>query len=1603
MKLTYRFFGLITAVMLMTNAWAQTMTSEGAASSVQLETGSTFKYTDASGIEKTYVVTGENLISNPPISKDMFRGRRYQQTQVTDAFGRANYDFDFAIVPTESDTVWIYDLDPYFASYGYVSGYGYNILGGILNIADEGRTATITCWDGQLMGYKDAAFGASSDWADSVPLVLYLENDGDNIQIRTFFGIRDSEGWWSAFPPTKFEAVDIDSIYLFLDEVVEFYENLINDDLVGTEPGMYSEALVNDLIALEKEARTVLGKVEVGEASIIVYVQRLKAAMQEILDNPVSIVIGRSDTALNGYKLLDGATTNESGVVTYKSPLYTFSHNLTRIRFTVKETGSNGLNGGYPFFSLSSFEMFDAEGNEIELTAADITSNACHNTLNPGSPDGAGIDGLVDDDPATFFHSTWGVAVNEAHYLEVTLPEGEYSAFSFAMTARSTSHPHQFPAVLEITTIYDATADNERNALNNAINNAQAIVDAKASVGDGIFMYSEEVYNNLAAAVITAKKVSENPEATKDELVAALTTLNTATEAYVVTPPAADAVYAVKLNGTENYLTIGESTITIDTAIDALSFEDAGNGNYYIHDSKGKYLSNDGRLYWNLTASTETKDEWTISINAEGLYTFVGKNGGIGVDNTGAGAVCYGDKKGDAVALWTITETATEEIFDWAGEYTLTATVETEAGVDTEAYPATFDVAVKLYEDGKYRIEKFMNADVYTLNQGNQSVDIATDGKSATLALDAAWGMYILGGGYPDDYIIMCDKEGKSTSVSIELGANNVLTMDDFTVYAFNWDTYTYSKLATYSNVTLTKEVINSGQLETGDTFEYTNAEGVVKTYKIIGENLIKNPSFDNGTTGWTGGAGGALSNTEVNYNGGVDGGAYIRPTSSSGKGSNNSIGTAWDVEKGKTYVFSFFMKNQSNTAAENPAGDGYIKVSMSNTYRDETLVLQPLPHVDADLAWTQNTWVVTAEYTSLALCARWLGGAKCFDAFILAEVEEVTDTKYLPSINDFRLSIEEDITYDGLPHAVEITALKDIGNFAVKYIDSKGDETTSPPSEVGTYYVNIEVEGNDKYTATTLTSVASFTISVMDEVEWNTLLELYEQTDGANSWKHKWDINGGIAAAASFHGVTYKKGHIAELNLSNSNLVGELPVSVITLPYLEKLTLNNNKLTGKIDDIIAQTESTGNVSTINISSNNMRGNISTLVNCCPKLEYLYAERNHFSDVTPALPSNLKVSLSGQTLDDILVWDESITMSTATVSFPTILSYQHKQQGYINPQWSIYKSWDAGSWYVLMEVDLASGVPVVRAESLDGYDIYYGNSGDTLEITSTSVTASSSTAKMIYYFKQGDANHSGDVDILDLQSMINFIFKEFQDYAFNFTAANIQDKDSKVDVLDVIAFINQQMEESIDQAFLSRAKARLNTKTDNDAYIYWDNDCLILETTKDIAALDIILQGTYAPNWNDALDMTIVSSTQDNYQRAIVYSLSGKYLAQGKHVLLTAKEPCNIVSALIADRAAQKVSVDFKAPGTTLQESIDANNIQCRLSESWLQLIVNGTYEQLVWEVYNPDGTVLGKGYVPNKAEGIINLLPITDDRIMIVVVKDKDGIVLTNKITNNK
>lgn len=334
--------------------------------------------------------------------------------------------------------------------------------------------------------------------------------------------------------------------------------------------------------------------------------------------------------------------------------------------YNVPATNSAGVAEGNALGVVAVWSATAQYTQPVTLEAGDyVISIPVYNAVGGTSAPTKSLIGFIADNGTEYLAAAKAYPVDTwtVENIKFTLTETTTGKLSLGYVAPNTGsggNQHLFFDKVEIMAVTET--DLARIDLNAALVTAQATVDAKAGVGAGLFMYSEEAYNTYAAAVAAAKAVSENAEATKDDLVAALAALNAATEAYVVTAPAADAVYALKFNGTENYLTIGESNITIDTAVDTLSFEAVGNGKYYVHDNKGMYLSYKGSDKWTMVASADVKDEWNISVNAEGLYTFVGKNGGIGVDGTEAGSSCYGDKNGAAIALWTIAEIVEEPV-----------------------------------------------------------------------------------------------------------------------------------------------------------------------------------------------------------------------------------------------------------------------------------------------------------------------------------------------------------------------------------------------------------------------------------------------------------------------------------------------------------------------------------------------------------------------------------------------------------------------------------------------------------------------------------------------------------------------------------------------------------------------------------------------------------------------------------------------------------------------------------------------------------------------------------------------------------------------------
>ena len=273
--------------------------------------------------------------------------------------------------------------------------------------------------------------------------------------------------------------VHVDSVYRAWNELTAYITEV--QDKVN-QPGGITQVQLGNLETLKGEIRDTILKYEaefelpievktVNPKTLLPYISKVSEAIRHAEENPVSTEYTKMpiqfNTATNGW--IEGAEWYDESkkIVGYTSPLYRFQGKIENFRITVKKNKNNAA-----FFCLSKLELFDGDGHRIELAEDNISSNADHNALNPYSPDGDGLAALFDEDNNSFFHSAWQNMPAEAHYLEVTLPNGGYDAFSFRMLSRSNSNgwdqSHTFPGEMVI-----STPTPKRDALETLVNEAK--------------------------------------------------------------------------------------------------------------------------------------------------------------------------------------------------------------------------------------------------------------------------------------------------------------------------------------------------------------------------------------------------------------------------------------------------------------------------------------------------------------------------------------------------------------------------------------------------------------------------------------------------------------------------------------------------------------------------------------------------------------------------------------------------------------------------------------------------------------------------------------------------------------------------------------------------------------------------------------------------------------------------------------------------------------------------------------------------------------------------------------------------------------------------
>lgn len=255
-------------------------------------------------------------------------------------------------------------------------------------------------------------------------------------------------------------AVKFDSVYVASDDLFAFMEEVKN--LEG-QPGGYSAQQYATLDVLYEELLDTMAYFEenwglpyeedlFNPNNLWPYVARVYATIQNVKDNPMTsdftkmpvVIPAGEDGRVEGTTLVASGAYN--GLYEYTSQLFTFAEPVENLKITVKKSANGGS-----FFSLSKLAFYDADGELIELTEDNVSSEYDHNKINGEGNDGQGVPGMLDDDAATYFHSAWANSPAGYHSLDIVLPDGGYTAFSFQMISRK-GQPHQFPGEIEVST-----------------------------------------------------------------------------------------------------------------------------------------------------------------------------------------------------------------------------------------------------------------------------------------------------------------------------------------------------------------------------------------------------------------------------------------------------------------------------------------------------------------------------------------------------------------------------------------------------------------------------------------------------------------------------------------------------------------------------------------------------------------------------------------------------------------------------------------------------------------------------------------------------------------------------------------------------------------------------------------------------------------------------------------------------------------------------------------------------------------------------------------------------------------------------------------------
>lgn len=177
------------------------------------------------------------------------------------------------------------------------------------------------------------------------------------------------------------------------------------------------------------------------------------------------------------------------------------------------------------------------------------------------------------------------------------------------------------------------------------------------------------------------------------------------------------------------------------------------------------------------------------------------ENGSVKVDNIFLQGLNYETNKTTPLAYYEGVAIAAAggsepevSAFSWVGQHTVK--VGSIDSYNDKSYPTEFTMTV-IEDAGKYLVTEFFSTDVTALNYGGIAFAVAEDGKSAELSSAS-----FVGGAYPD-FLVIYDMNASESPIRFVLNDDGSVTIDNFCVKNYNFDSYEESLAALFKDVTI--------------------------------------------------------------------------------------------------------------------------------------------------------------------------------------------------------------------------------------------------------------------------------------------------------------------------------------------------------------------------------------------------------------------------------------------------------------------------------------------------------------------------------------------------------------------------------------------------------------------------------------------------------------------------------------------------------------------------------------------------------------------------------------------------------------------------------